>query len=143
MNKFIRMGRLCADPEIRYTAGENATCIANFRIAVDRRFKRNSDPNASTADFFNLVAFGKQAEFVEKYLKKGIKILVTGRTENNNYTNKEGKLVYSNQDIAEEIEFAESKNASNANGVPSPQEADASGFNNIPDELSDDSLPFK
>lgn len=142
MNKFIRMGRLCADPEVRYSAGENATCIANFRIAVDKRFKKKSDPNAPTADFFNIVAFGKQGEFVSQYLKKGTKILVTGRTENNNYTNQEGKLVYANQDIAEEIEFAESKNASNANGVPNPQEADASGFNDIPDGLESE-LPFK
>ena len=79
MNKIVQMGRLVADPEIRYTSGENATCIANFRIAVDKRFKKRDDSDAPTADFFRVTTFGKLGEFVEKYLHKGTKIVYEGR----------------------------------------------------------------
>ena len=108
MNKIILMGRLTRDPETRYSQGENQTAIARFSLAVDRRFKRQGD---AEADFFNCTAFGRQAEFVEKYLKQGTKILLTGRVQNDNYTNRNGEKVYSVQIIAEEIEFAESRNA--------------------------------
>ena len=106
MNKIILMGRLTRDPEVRYSQGESSLAIARFSLAVDRRYKRQGEPDA---DFFNCTAFGKQAEFVEKYLKQGTKILLSGRVQNDNYTNKEGQKVYSVQIIAEEIEFAESK----------------------------------
>ncbi|MCD8077996.1 MAG: single-stranded DNA-binding protein [Lachnospiraceae bacterium] len=149
MNKIILMGRLTRDPEIRYSSGENALAIARFSIAVDRRFRRGGDQ--AETDFFNCTAFGKQAEFVEKYLKKGTKILLSGRVQNDNYTNREGQKVYSVQVIAEEIEFAESKNASanNSNtgnympaGRPSPANAVGDGFMNIPDGVDDEELPF-
>ena len=107
MNKVILMGRLTRDPEVRY--GDNQKAVGRFSIAVDRRFTREGDP---TADFFNCTAFGKQAEFVEKYLKKGTKMLVTGRIQNDNYTNKDGQTVYSVQIIVDELEFAESKGGS-------------------------------
>lgn len=139
MNQFIRMGRLVADPEVRYTSGENATCIANFRIAVDRRFKNKNNPDAPTADFFRITAFGKQGEFVQNYLHKGTKVLVTGRTENDNYKDANGNMVYRDQDIAESIEFAESKKAAESNGsvAPAPQ------ANDFINEGLDDSLPWK
>ncbi len=122
--------------------------IAKFSLAVDRKFKRQGD--AVTADFFNCTAFGKQAEFVEKYLKQGTKIAVIGRIQNDNYTNKEGQKVYSVQVIIEEIEFAESKNASGGSGMPfqggmSSDSGEPSpaidGFMNIPDGI-DSALPF-
>jgi len=141
MNKIILMGRLVADPETRYTQGANATCIANFRLAVDKRFKRKDDPDAPTADFFRITSFGKQGEFVEKYLKKGTKILIEGRIENNNYTDNNGNKVYSDQIIAENIEFAESKAASQSNNG-SDGSTKADDFINVPDDLTD-SLPFK
>ena len=93
MNRLIMMGRLVADPEVRYGAA-NGSAVANFRIAVDRRFKRDGDPDA---DFFRITAFGRQAEFAEKYLRKGTKILLEGEIRNNNYTGKDGNMVYSDQ----------------------------------------------
>ena len=86
MNKIILMGRLTRDPEVRYSQGESSLAIGRFSLAVDRRFKRQGE---AEADFFNCTAFGKQAEFVEKYLKQGTKILLSGRVQNDNYTNKE------------------------------------------------------
>ncbi|MBQ8983828.1 MAG: single-stranded DNA-binding protein [Lachnospiraceae bacterium] len=147
MNKIILMGRLTRDPEVRYSQGANQTAVARFSLAVDRRFKREGEPDA---DFFNCTSFGKQAEFAEKYLRQGTKIVVSGRVQNDNYTNKEGQKVYSVQIIVEEIEFAESKNASSGNGGgasyqagsrPSPSQAAGDGFMSIP-EGAEKSLPF-
>ena len=138
MNKWICMGRLTADPEIRYSTGSNATCIANFNIAVDKKFKKKDDPDAPTADFFRITAMGKLGEFSEKYLHRGTKILLEGRPENNNYTNKDGQKVYGFQFIAENIEFAESKKAVEANGSTTPSNDD---FMNIPDNAGNE-LPW-
>ncbi len=148
MNKVILMGRLTRDPEVRYGGASNS-CIAKFSIAVDRRFKREGQPDA---DFFNCTAFGKTGEFVEKYIKKGTKIVLDGEIQNDNYTNKEGQKVYGFNIIANTIEFAESKNASQNNGgsyaqsgansnVPDAPTGAADDFMNTPDELKD-SLPF-
>lgn len=104
MNKIILMGRLCKDPEI--SSSTSGTTIARYSIAVDRRFKKDGEP---TADFFNITSFGKQAEFVEKYLKKATKIVVSGRIENSSYTNKEGQKVNTSTVYPDEVEFAESK----------------------------------
>lgn len=145
MNKAILMGRLTRDPEVRYSQTDSNMAIARFSLAVDRRYKKQGD--TVTADFFNCTAFGKQGEFVEKYLKKGTKIVVTGRIQNDNYTNKDGQKVYSVQIMVEEIEFAESKASSQSNagndGSAQPQMGapDADGFMNIPDGI-DNSLPF-
>ena len=92
MNKVILIGRLTRDPEIRYSQGEQATAIARYTLAVDRRFRRDGDTN--TADFIGCVAFGRQGEFAEKYLRKGIKIAITGRIQTGSYTNKDGQKVY-------------------------------------------------
>lgn len=139
MNKIILMGRLVRDPEIKYTTGENSKTVARYTLAVDRRFKRDGEP---TADFINCVAFGKSAEFAEKYFRQGIKIVITGRIQTGSYTNKDGQKVYTTDVVVEDQEFAESKAASqqnqnNASGsIPS-----SDGFMNIPDDI-DEELPF-
>ena len=146
------MGRLTRDPEVRYSAGENA--IARYSLAVDRRFKRNNEEQS--ADFINCVAFGRSGEFAEKYFRKGTKVLVTGRIQTGSYTNKDGIKVYTTDVVVEEQEFAESKNngataantAVEQNGV-APEPASAStptqaadeSFMNIPDGI-DEELPF-
>ena len=145
MNKVILMGRLTRDPEIRYSQGENSTAIARFTLAVDRRFKRQNDDQ--TADFINCVAFGKTAEFAERYLHQGTKVVGCGRIQTGSYTNKDGQRVYTTDVVLDEVEFAESKNASQQNGDfqqnqrPEPSQAAADGFMNIPDGLEEE-LPF-
>ena len=147
MNKVILMGRLTRDPDIRYSQGENATAVARYTLAVDRRFRRDSD--AQTADFISCVAFGRNAEFAEKYLHQGTKMLVTGRIQTGSYTNRDGQRVYTTDVVVEEQEFAESKSADSSKSdtgfapaefTRSAPEAD-SGFMNIPDGI-DEELPF-
>lgn len=147
MNKIILMGRLTRNPEVRYSQGENQVAVARFSLAVNRKWKREGEPEA---DFFNCTAFGKLAEFSEKYLRQGIKVVVTGRIQNDNYTNREGQKVYSVQVLVEEMEFAESKSASAANAgaapyqtgaKPSPEQAADNGFMSIPDGAEEE-LPF-
>ena len=143
MNKVIMMGRLTRDPEVRY-GGANNTAVARYSIAVDRRFKRDGQP---TADFFNCTSFGKQGEFVEKYLRKGTKVVIEGELQNDNYTNKEGQMVYGMRIIVSSVEFAESKNSSSAGSdfggsdIPAPTADAGDGFMNIPDGIEDE-LPF-
>ncbi|MCM1467005.1 MAG: single-stranded DNA-binding protein, partial [Alistipes sp.] len=138
MNKVILMGRLTRDPEIRYSQGERSMAIARFTLAVDRR-RRNSDNNSEqTADFITCVAFDRQAEFAEKYLHQGIKMLVTGRIQTGSYTNKEGQKVYTTEVMVDEMEFAESKASAESSGYtapsrPAPSAAAGDGFMNIPD----------
>ena len=149
MNKVILMGRLTRDPDVRYSAGEQATAVARYTLAVDRRGRRNNnDDNQQTADFINCVAFGRSGEFAEKYFHKGIKIVVTGRIQTGSYTNKEGQRVYTTDVVVEDQEFAESKNASGEGGGysapadrPSPADAAGDGFMNIPEGI-DEELPF-
>ena len=113
MNKVILMGRLTRDPEIRYSQGNDQMAIARYTLAVDRRFNRNGD---QTADFINCVAFGRSAEFAEKYLKQGTKIVATGRIQTGSYTNKDGNKVYTTDVVIEDQEFAESKGSSSSDG---------------------------
>lgn len=108
MNKVILMGRLVRDPEIKWTQGEKPMAIARYTLAVDRNAKRN---DGQTADFINCVAFGKQAEFAEKWLKKGTKIAITGHIQTGSYTNKDGLKVYTTDVAVESSEFCESKSA--------------------------------
>lgn len=133
MNLFVFMGRLTRDPEIRYTSTNMA--IANFSLAVDRWAKKDEK---TEADFIPCTAFDKKAEFVEKYLVKGSKVVVSGRVQNNNYTNKEGQKVYGFQFLVDSIEFAESKKAAQA---PAAQ-PDPGDFVNIPEGVTDAELPF-
>lgn len=144
MNKIILMGRLTRNPEVRYTSGENTTAIARFSLAVNRKFAKETDE--VKADFFNCVAFGKQGEFVEKYVKQATKVLIIGRVQNDNYTNREGQKVYGVSIMVEEIEFAESKNAAQnnnetSNNVDTPPQQTNDGFMNIPTHLQEE-LPF-
>ena len=146
MNNVILMGRLVADPEIRYSQGAEPTCIARYRLAVDRKYKKDGEQNA---DFINCVVFGKGAEFAEKYLHKGTKILAIGRIQTGSYTNNDGQKVYTTDVVVEEQEFAESK-ASQQDGqqfTPTAptrpdQQASSDGFMNIPDAIQEE-LPFK
>lgn len=150
MNKVILMGRLTRDPDIRYSQGGMA--VARYTLAVDRRFSRsNENGNDQTADFISCVAFGRSAEFAEKYLHQGIKIAVTGRIQTGSYTNRDGQKVYTTDVVVEDQEFAESKNASSQNAGassyrsesrPQPSSAVDDGFMNIPDGVEDEGLPF-
>ena len=151
MNKVILMGRLTRDPEVRYSQGENSTAIARYTLAVDRRFRRNNDGEQS-ADFIVCVAFGRSAEFAEKYFRQGLKIAVTGRIQTGSYTNRDGQKVYTTEVVVEDQEFAESKASSDSYAashprtsapeasMPNPGTA-AEGFMNIPDGI-DEELPF-
>ncbi|MCD8020597.1 MAG: single-stranded DNA-binding protein [Clostridiales bacterium] len=109
MNKVILMGRLTRNPDVRYSQGEKATCVARYTLAVNRRFRRDGDPEA---DFINCVAFGRQGEFAEKYLKQGTKMVISGRIQTGSYINRDGVKVYTTDIIVEEQDFAESKAAS-------------------------------
>ena len=110
MNRVILMGRLTRDAEVRYSQGDSQSALARFTIAVDRRFKRDGD--AQTADFIGCVAFGKTAEFFERFGRKGTKFVLEGRIQTGSYTNKDGQRVYTTDVVAENVEFAESKNSS-------------------------------
>ena len=111
MNKVILMGRPTADPEIWYGTGENSLAIGRYTLAVNRRFIKDGEQEA---DFIRCVAFGKAAEFVEKWIKKGTKIVVTGRIQTGSYTNQEGAKIYTTEVVIEEQEFAESKKGETA-----------------------------
>ena len=164
MNKVILMGRLTRDPDIRYTQGENSMAVARFSLAVDRR--RTGADGQREADFINCVTFGKNAEFAERYLHQGTKIVLTGRIQTGSYTNKDGNKVYTTDVVGEDIEFAESKAASenrqsgnnfssgnsygsgssSYGGGQSRQDDYSSsvgeGFMNIPEGVEDEGLPF-
>lgn len=133
MNKAILIGRLTREPEIRYSQGENPTAIARFTLAVDRKFNKEQQ----SADFIGCIAFGKTAEFVEKYLRQGTKIAVAGRIQTGSYTNREGQKVYTTDVVVEEAEFAESKSSGTSSGT---QMTNSDGFMQVPDDLEE--LPF-
>ena len=148
MNKVILMGRLTRDPEIRYTQSAEPLAIARYNLAVDRRFQRKDNSgNEQTADFISCIAFGKNAEFAEKYLKQGTKIAITGRIQTGSYTNKDGNKVYTTEVVVEEHEFCESRSLQGGNTqdepVPMPGNASAGVFMDIPTGLTGNDLPFK
>ena len=139
MNKVILMGRLTRDPEVRYSQGDTPTAIARYTMAVDRRVRKD---NEASADFIGCVAFGKSAEFAEKYLRKGTKLVITGRIQTGSYTNKDGQKVYTTDVVVEDQEFAESKAAASGNQEGNSQPAaSGDGFMNIPEGM-DEELPF-
>ena len=153
MNTVVLMGRLTRDPEIRYS--QTGTAVARYTLAVNRRFSRDGEPGA---DFINCIAFGKSAEFAEKYFHKGLKIVIRGRIQTGSYTNQNGATVYTTDVVIEEQNFAESKAAAQNAGVvqfqpqaepqaEQPQEqtnnSDSNEFVTIPiEEFEDDGLPF-
>ena len=154
MNKVILMGRLTREPDVRYSQNaDGSTAVARYTLAVDRRVSRQNSDGQQTADFIGCVAFGKSAEFVEKYLHQGTKVVVTGRIQTGSYTNKDGQKVYTTDVVVEDHEFAESKSAASNNGGdysagytpsrPEPTQAAGDGFMNIPDGVDDEGLPFK
>ena len=134
MNKVILMGRLVRDPEIRQTGGEESTAIARYTLAVARNKKTDDD----SADFFSCTVFGKGAEFAEKYLRKGMMIMVVGKIKIDSYTNKEGKKVRTTQIIVDEQEFAQNKKDASYNERPSYD----GDFSELPEDMEED-LPFK
>lgn len=161
MNKVILCGRLTRDPDVRYSQGERQMAIARYTVAVDRRgSRRNGSENGDqTADFIQCVAFDRNAEFAEKYLRQGTKIIVTGRIQTGSYMNRDGQRVYTTDVVVEEQEFAESRNASQNSGstfsgnfqqsesrpvhqASAPIMDAGDGFMNIPDGVEDEGLPF-
>ena len=145
MNKWIGMGRLTKDPEVRYSKGEKPVAVAQYTLAVDRRFNKDGE---QSADFIPVVALGSNGEFAEKYLKKGTKIVVEGRIQTGSYTNSEGNKVYTTEILAESQEFAESKRGMSEsdkdardNAAMAAAGVDENGFMNIPDGI-DEELPF-
>lgn len=146
MNKVVLMGRLTRDPDVRYTQEGRPLAVARYTLAVNRRFKRDNEPDA---DFINCVAFGRAGEFAEKYLKQGTKIVVSGRIQTGSYTNRDGMKVYTTDVVIEEQDFAESKAVAAQNmaasapqpSAPQPSAASSDGFMNIPDGLEEE-LPF-
>ena len=142
MNKVILMGRLTRDPEVRYTSVENSLAITRYTLAVDKKIKRDGE---ATADFISCVAFGRSAEFAEKYFRKGTKIAIAGRIQTGSYTNRDGQKVYTTEVVVEEQEFAESKNSgsgSSQQNAPQPSpDVGTEGFMNIPDGIEEE-LPF-
>ena len=142
MNKVILMGRLTRDPEIRYTQSAEPLAIARYNLAVDRRFQRKDNSgNEQNADFISCIAFGKNAEFAEKYLKQGTKIAIVGRIQTGSYTNKDGNKVYTTDVVVEEHEFCESRQGGNTQDAPKQMPADA-GFMYIPTASTGNDLPL-
>ena len=134
MNKIILMGRLTRDPEVRYTQNGN-TPVARYSLAVDKKYKRE---DGITADFFNIVAFGKAAEFTEKCLRRGIKILISGRAQTGTYE-KNGIKIPFFEVVVEEQEFAESKNSASSDGSTNSRiTTDEQGFMHIPDDFPEE-----
>lgn len=144
MNKVLLIGRLCRDPEVRYSQGENSMAIARYTLAIDR--PKNKD-GESAADFISCVAMGKSGEFVEKYLRKGTKIAVEGSIRTGSYTNKDGQKVYTTEVLVSQHEFCESRGMSEEdkeardNALIQGAQTDANGFMNIPDGIEEE-LPF-
>ena len=142
MNKVILMGRLTRNADVRWTQGQDQKAIARFTVAVDRKVTKNNDPNQQTADFVGCVAFGKTAEFLEKYGNQGTKFAIEGRIQTGSYTNKEGQKVYTTDVVVESLEFAESKRSQEGGQGNQNRNTDADGFMNIPDGVEDEGLPF-
>lgn len=136
MNKIILMGRLTRDPEIRYSQGSNPIAVARYTLAVDKKKKRD---DGITADFFPIVAFDRLAEFVERYLHKGTKILLSGHVQTGTYE-KDGVKMPFFEVVAGEQEFAESKGAGGSNDRNGRNSMDSDGFMDIPDDMEE--LPF-
>ena len=137
MNRVILMGRLTKNPEIKYAGKENDMAVARYTLAVNRRYKREGEQEA---DFISCVTFGKSAEFAQKYLRKGIRIVVSGRISTGNYNDKDGKTIYTTDVIVEEHEFAQNKESNPSSETEKEAGNDSDGFMNVPD---DEEIPFQ
>lgn len=140
MNSVQLTGRFTRDPDVRYTDG--GSTVARFTLAIDRRYKAENGP---TADFVGCVAFGKTAEFIEKYFQKGMKMELNGRIQTGSYTNQEGQTIYTTDVVAEQVGFAESRAAAERNSKETsfkPATDTDDGFMSIPDGIDDEELPF-
>lgn len=136
MNSVQLVGRFTKEPEVRYTDGGSS--VSKFTLAVDRAYSREG---GDSADFISCVAFGKTAEFIERYFHKGQRIGLNGRIQTGSYTNKDGVKVYTTDVVAERVEFVESKASSSGSGQHHSGGAADDGFMNIPDGI-DEELPF-
>lgn len=132
MNKVSIVGRICRDPEVRYTNGESPMAVARFTVACNRRIKKEGE---QSADFIQCIAFGKTGEFIERYFFKGMAIGVSGRIQTGSYKNKDDQTVYTTEVVAEEVEFVESKNTNNSDAKKDDS------FMNIPEQIEEE-LPF-
>ena len=146
MNKVILMGRLSRDPEVRYSQGDNPIAVSRYSLAVNRRFKRDGDPDA---DFINCVAFGKQGEFAEKFLKKGLMICISGRIQVRSYDDQSGQKRWVTEVVVEEQDFAESKSSFESRMKTESANPSDTSINNsnedisaLMDDIDDDDLPF-
>lgn len=143
MNKVVLMGRLTKDPEVRYSQGAEPLAIARYTLAVNRRFKKQNEPDA---DFINCVSFGKAGEFAERYFHKGQQVSVVGRLQVRSWDDNEGKKRWSTDVVVEEQYFAESKNSNAGNSASGNAQTDASapsdGFYPIDEEIDESDLPF-
>ena len=137
MNKFLGVGRLTRDPDVRYTTGDNGMCVSRFSVALDRKYKKDGE---QSADFPSCVAFGKTGEFIEKYFKKGMRIGFEGRIQTGSYKDNNGNTVYTTDIVVEQCEFVESK--SDNTQAPPTETADTDGFMQIQDDVDDELLPF-
>lgn len=138
VNRVVLKGRLTKDPDIRYTQGEQSTAIARFTVAVDRRRRTQ---NGDTADFISCVAFGKSAEFLEKYFRKGMAIDLEGHIQTGHFNKQDGSTVYTTDVVVDDCTFGESKKSSNAASPDVPVDVtDEDGFMAIP-EVNEE-LPF-
>ena len=145
------MGRLVRDPEIRYSQGENSLAVARYTLAVDRRGRRNQNDGQPTADFIRCVSFGQRAEFAEKYMHQGMRMLVSGSIQTGSYQNKDGQTVYTTDIIVDDQEFADSKGQGGVSSSYSKEsnspfmggsDSLSEGFMSIPDGVEDEGLPF-
>lgn len=134
MNSVQLLGRLARDPEVRYTAGDNPTAVARFTVACNRKYKKNAEQEA---DFISCMAFGKTAEFIERYFNKGSSIALNGRIQTGSYTNKDGAKVYTTDVVVDSLEFVGKKSDDNSANESKPN----NDFMNIPDGIEED-LPF-
>ena len=139
MNKVILLGRLVRDPEVKYSQGREPLAVAKYTLAVNRRFKRQGEPEA---DFISCVAFGKSGEFAEKYFRKGQQVSVVGRLSVRSWEDQNGQKRWTTEVVVEEQYFAEGKAASGAGTAGAGQSAANEGFYPVDEEISDDDLPF-
>ena len=137
MNVVTLVGRLTKDPETRYTQG--GTAVTRYTVAVDRMIKRDGEP---TADFIPCVAFGKAAEFADKYFHQGMRVAVSGRIQTGSYTNKDGNRVYTTDVRVDRHEFAQSKSETPEGAQSKGETPEKEGFYNVPEGIDEDEIPF-